>query len=134
MSAVIDTNVLVYDTFADSVFHKKAQKLLDGLKTWVLPTIVIHEYVWVLRALDVTPSIAVSKVEEYLLHPKTLIAQVTEADLKKVLELMAVENFSLTHYNDKLILSIALRHRARLATFDQKLRNQARKLQLQILP
>ncbi|MBM1154979.1 PIN domain-containing protein [archaeon] len=134
MSAVIDTNVLVYDTFSDSLFHEKAQKLLDRLKTWILPTIVVHEYIWVLRALDVAPSIALSKVEEYLLHPKTLVAQVTDADLKKVLALMAVENLPLTRYNDKLVLSIALRLRAKLATFDQKLRNQARKLGLQTLP
>ena len=39
MRAVID------DTFEDSVHHSEAKNLLDSLDEWILPTIVIHEYV-----------------------------------------------------------------------------------------
>ncbi len=38
MRAVIDTNVLVYDTFEDSVHHERAKKLLDDLDGWVIST------------------------------------------------------------------------------------------------
>ena len=31
MRAVIDTDVLVYDTFEDSVFHEEAKKLIEEL-------------------------------------------------------------------------------------------------------
>ena len=44
MKAVIDTNVLVYDTFEDSLYHKEARKLLDDLDVWIIPIIVIHKY------------------------------------------------------------------------------------------
>jgi len=45
MKALIDTNVLVYDTFEDSIYHAEAKKLLDSLDRWIIPSIVIHEYV-----------------------------------------------------------------------------------------
>ena len=32
LEAVIDTNVLVYDTFSDSVYHESAAALLDRLE------------------------------------------------------------------------------------------------------
>jgi len=48
LSAVVDTNVLIFDTFEDSEFHIEAMKLLDSLKRWILPSIVFHEYVWFL--------------------------------------------------------------------------------------
>ena len=53
MKALIDTNVLVYDTFEDSIYHAEAKKLLDSLDRWIIPSIVIHEYVWVMRILKI---------------------------------------------------------------------------------
>lgn len=48
MSAVVDTNVLIFDTFEDSEFHTEAMKLLDSLKKWILPSIAFREYAWFL--------------------------------------------------------------------------------------
>jgi predicted nucleic acid-binding protein len=39
--AVVDTNVLVYDTFEDSLYHETAARLLDNLDRWLVPLIVI---------------------------------------------------------------------------------------------
>jgi len=32
MRAVIDTNVLIYDTFEDSLYHSEAKNILDPLE------------------------------------------------------------------------------------------------------
>lgn len=45
LEAVIDTNVLVCDTFEDSIHHEGAARLLDSLDHWLIPPIVIYEYV-----------------------------------------------------------------------------------------
>ncbi|MEO2152327.1 MAG: PIN domain-containing protein, partial [Thermococcus sp.] len=46
MHGVIDTNVLIYDTFEDTEFHKKAEETLESLDRWYVPAIVTQEYVW----------------------------------------------------------------------------------------
>lgn len=35
MKAVIDTDVPIYDTFEDSVFHEEARALLEKLGEWL---------------------------------------------------------------------------------------------------
>ena len=49
--AVIDTNVLIYDLFEDSMYHKEASSILDMLEAWIIPTIVIHEFIWFIKGL-----------------------------------------------------------------------------------
>ena len=67
MRVVIDTNVLVYDTFEDSLYHLEAKNILDSLEKWIIPTIVIHEYVWVLKSLKIPVNEVVYKV--YGIYP-----------------------------------------------------------------
>ncbi len=43
--SVIDTNVLVYDTFEDTSRHAEARALLDSLLEWRVPTVVFVEFV-----------------------------------------------------------------------------------------
>ena len=52
MSAVIDTNVLVFDTFEDSEFHAEASGRLDSIEKWHLPDIVFHELMWFFKSED----------------------------------------------------------------------------------
>ena len=46
MHAVIDTSVLVYDTVEDSEKHSDAEELLESLDGWLIPSLVLYEYVW----------------------------------------------------------------------------------------
>ena len=119
MKAILDTNILVYDTFEDSVYHKEAKDVLDSLKEWLIPTIVIHEYVWVLRSLEIDTKVVLEKVEEYLYHDKTKTICETQNDIIYSLKTILHEQLSLSRYNDKVILSIAIRLDAPVATFDK---------------
>ncbi|AIY91044.1 PIN domain-containing protein [Geoglobus acetivorans] len=134
MKAVIDTNVLIYDTFEDSIYHSQAKDLLDELEQWYIPAIVVHEYVWVLKSLGISPDDVLYKVEEILNHHKFRLLESTEYDILSALNVVVRENLSLSRYNDKVILSAAIRNRMGIATFDEKLRKQALFLGVDVLP
>jgi len=133
MKALIDTNVLIYDTFEDSLYHAEAKKLLDSLDEWIIPSIVVHEYVWFMRALKIEVKEVVHKVEEYLQHHKAELVNETSEDIWRALSFIEKEGLNLSQYNDKVILSLAIRVGS-LATFDRKLRKQALAQRIQILP
>ncbi|WP_456478395.1 PIN domain-containing protein [Geoglobus ahangari] len=134
MKAVIDTNVLIYDTFEDSVYHLQARNLLDELRQWYIPAIVIHEYVWALKSLGVSSKDVLYKVEEILNHYKSQLIEDTEYDILRALSNVVEKNLSLSRYNDEVILSAAIRKRASIATFDERLRRRALSAGLDVLP
>jgi predicted nucleic acid-binding protein len=128
--AVIDTNVLVFDSFEDSEHYEEEESLLNDLQRWIIPGIVIHEYVWVLKGLDLPLSFLRSKVREYLLNEKTSFSPTNIGNINYALKNME----KITEYNDLLILSTALRDDQYLASFDEKLRSRAETLGLETLP
>lgn len=134
MRAVVDTNVLIYDTFEDSIYHEEAKNILNSLKEWIIPTIVLHEYVWALKSLKIDVKTVLEKVEEYVYHVKTKTVYETQDDVIYSLKTILHDRLSLLRYNDMVILSIAIRLRTPLATFDKKLRTQAEKTNVKVLP
>jgi len=128
----LQISISVYDTFEDSLYHIKAKNLLDDLDEWIIPTIVIHEYVWVMKSLNVSVEDTIYKVEEYVNHHKTKLVFEGEYILR-ALKIINREKISLSRYNDKIILSVATKFGV-LATFDDKLRKQSKKMEVKILP
>ncbi|MEM0008749.1 MAG: PIN domain-containing protein, partial [Thermofilum sp.] len=45
---VVDTDVLLHDTFEDSEKHAEAAQLLDEADRVYIASITIHEYLWLL--------------------------------------------------------------------------------------
>ena len=74
--SVVDTNVLIYDTFEDSEFHEEAKELLDSTLEWEIPTVVIIELVAVMNKLGIERSKIISKLKEILNHPKTCLVKI----------------------------------------------------------
>jgi len=121
LSAVVDTNVLIFDTFEDSEFHVEAMKLLDSLKRWILPSIVFHEYVWFMKGEKLDLSFSREKVTEYLTQAKTNTVPIQVDDI-----LFSIQRIKEHRdYNDFLILSVAKRMGHALLTFDEKLKKHA---------
>jgi predicted nucleic acid-binding protein len=122
MSAVIDTNVLVFDTFEDSDSHRDAVEALDSLEEWAIPGIVLHEYVWFMKDQKMEAAETRMKVYEYLMDAKTRFRPVDADDIA-----FAVGNVRrLGEYNDLIILSPAKRLGLPLLTFDKGLAARAR--------
>ncbi len=134
MKAVIDTNILIYDTFEDSLYHEDASRLLDRLDKWVIPTIVFYEYIWFMKGLKVNLLDIVDKVLEYTGSPKTIIVSEDKWGIEWALQRISREKISLSRFNDKVILSSAVRRRLPLATYDDKLREQAGNQGVKVLP
>ena len=119
----MDTNVLVFDTYGDSELHREASEGLAQLDGWVLPGIVVHEYVWALRGLKAKLSFAKDKVEEYLLSDRASFTPDSQEDVLYATR----EASTFSRYNDFLILSHAKRLGVSLLTFDDDLRRDAQK-------
>jgi len=121
LSAVVDTNVLVFDTFEDSEFHREATKLLDSLNRWILPSIVFHEYVWFMKREKLDLSFSREKVIEYLTHVKSNPVAIQVDDI--LFSIQRIREYR--DYNDFLILSVAKRMGHALLTFDERLKKYA---------
>jgi len=134
MSAVIDTHVLIYDTFEDTRFYEPARKLLDELNEWIIPIIVVYEYVWVLKELKVDLADVEDKLKDYTLNPKASIFLEDSACILEAFSYIKEEKLGLSRFNDKVILALAKKLGYPLATFDKRLRGQAKRMKIEVLP
>ncbi|BFH74830.1 PIN domain-containing protein [Sulfurisphaera javensis] len=125
MKAVVDTNVLIFDYVEDSEFHKDAEKLLDSLEKWMIPTLVIHEFVWFLKKNKLDNHI--DDVLSYIKNEKAEILDDNIHILRKGIDIILSEKLSLSHYNDVVILSHAIVNNLALASFDRDLIKIAKK-------
>lgn len=129
-SAVIDTNVLVYDAFVDQPMHQDAKALLDSLDEWVIPSIVLIELTWFARGAGLTLRDARSLILGYALSKKAKIVEISQEDL--VDALTSVSNLS--KLEDALILCVAERMKLPLATFDGEMRKRAAERGVDVIP
>jgi hypothetical protein len=130
MRAVIDTNILIYDLVEDSEFHKEAERLLDSLEEWLTPSIVIHEFVWFLRANEIDN---VEYVKSYVNNEKAKILCDNDDVIDRALEILTKERLSLSRYNDVVILAHAIENYSPLATKDKALKGLARRHGVEVI-
>jgi predicted nucleic acid-binding protein len=121
MEAVIDTNVLVYDTIEDSAYHEDAREKLSTLKKWVIPTVVLEEFAIVLLQLKVEKSFIVRKMLEILHDEKAEIVPLTRQHFLDSTNTVSKENISFKRFNDKLIVSVAKARRLPVFTYDKEI-------------
>jgi len=134
MQSVIDTNVLIFDAVEDSIYHNQAEGLLERLKTWLIPTIVLLEFIYVLSKHGIKANIIKELLLQYIEDPRARIIVVNANHILSGLDIIISEDKSLTHINDKAILQTAIKLKAPISTFDRKLRNQAKKHGVVVLP
>ena len=134
MEAVIDTNALVYDYVEDSQFHEEAREALDGTDGWVVPSVVLEEFVFVMMKANVDDGLVKSKVGELLNDRRVTFAPVGTADVKSAIRFLSSEKASLSRFNDNLVLSIASRKKMPLVTFDKELQAQAKRFGVKVVP
>ena len=134
MHGVIDTNVLIYDTFSDNPLHGEARNLLDSLDAWYIPPLVLQEYLWFFRKEGIPLQTAKRMIESYLSDPRFRGLKMGPRNITRALELLEESNRSLSHLNDAILLSHAVEKGYPLATFDLKLRKLALKVGIDVLP
>jgi len=130
-----DMSILVYETVEDSPRHGEAVGIVDSAREVLLPSIVAHEYIWVMvRKLGVAPSFVEQKLREYFGDPRARYIVEQPAVLYRALILLEEQGASPREINDYIVLVTAMHHGAVLATFDEKLRKKAAKLGVETLP
>ena len=134
MRAVIDTNILIYDTVEDSEKHVHAENLLESLDRLLIPPLVLYEYIWFFKRQGLEGNEIKELVEGYLTDPLCTILVDDGTPLKKALEIITSQKLTLARFNDIVILSYAINEKAPLATFDRKLRENAQEFKIRILP
>ena len=133
MHGVIDTNVLIYDTFEDTEFHKRAEELLESLDRWYVPAIVVQEYVWFFRNNGFSAREALEALRGYTEDPRFKGLSEDPELIESALNFVVGKKLSLSRFNDVVILLHAL-EKGTLVTFDVKLRNLAKREGVAVLP
>jgi predicted nucleic acid-binding protein len=132
---LLDTNVLIYDTVEDSEYHAIALEIIDKATQIHIPSIVIHEYIWVmLKLLQAPLNIVEIKLHEYLDDPRTVYMLESVDILTNALKMLAEDKQSVREVNDYIILSTVQKYGLILATFDEKLRKIAISRNVKVVP
>jgi predicted nucleic acid-binding protein len=133
MEAIVDTNVLIYEFIEDSELHSETIKLLDKLEKWIIPTVVIEEFIFALKALGVKDDLIAKKVEEILTSENIEIKPITEEEIKNAISLLIEEKSSFKKFNDKLVLTLAKKNKTRILTFDKDLRKECKEHSIELI-
>jgi predicted nucleic acid-binding protein len=95
---------------------------------------VADEYVWFMKGLGVGVRDVLEKVREYMLHSKSVLMAEERDDAIRSLEIISSEELPLSKFNDKLILTMAVKNKFPIATFNMRLRKQVPEKGLIVLP
>ncbi len=123
MRLLLDTNILVYDNIEDSEHHYDVVKIIDTADEIFIPTIVIHEYIWVMLKLSVDIKIILIKIHEYLEDIRTRYLHESLSIIDHALRMLKEDNAKAKEVNDYIILSLALTNKLDIATFDKGLKS-----------
>ena len=134
MHAIIDTNIIIYDTIEDSMHHQESKELLNDLSGWLMPSIVMYEYIWFFRELKYNANQVNDLLQGRISHPKCKIVADDITYTQNALNLCISNNFSLSRFNDMVILSVAKKKNFPILTFDNNLRKNAKSLNIELIP
>jgi predicted nucleic acid-binding protein len=123
---VIDTNALVYDTIEDSEHHEISRAIIDNLDICIIPSVVLEEFIFTLAKLGLD-----NKYEKVLDLLETFeYLPIDKEDIINALNMIEKEKVSFKKFNDKLILCIAERRKAKLLTFDKELQKEQKRYKI----
>jgi predicted nucleic acid-binding protein len=135
MKLLVDTNILVYDTIEDSEYHGIASKIIDEADEIYIPSIVIHEYLWVMiKKLNIPIDFVSEKIKEYIEELNTIYFCENMYIIINAMKLLKKYSGKPSEINDYLILSSAKYLDITLATFDKKLRRIASMEKVNTIP
>lgn len=133
MKAVIDTNVLVYDTIENSPFHEQASRLIDKLELPMVNSISIIELGFVLPRYGVDSHDVKRKLDELLQRDLFSVSWLSNKMLAGASEFVVKNNLSFRDFNDWIIAFDAYSRKIPIATFDRNLEKQCKKSGIEIL-
>ncbi|MEM0101576.1 MAG: PIN domain-containing protein [Sulfolobales archaeon] len=100
-----------------------------------IPSIVIHEYLWImLKLLQIPHNIIEIKLRDYLEDPKTVYILEDADILINALNMLIEDKQDVKEINNYIILSTARKYNLILATFDKRLKKIAINRNIKVIP
>jgi len=121
-------NALIYDTIEDSEHHRIASAIIDSLDICIIPSVVLEEFIFTLAKLGLDNKIIYEKVLDLLETFEYL--PIEKEDIINALNMIKKEKVSFKKFNDKLILCVAERRKAKLLTFDKELQKEQKRYKI----
>ena len=133
MRVLIDTNVLVYDTIENSLYHSKASELIDNSEDPVINSISIIELGFVLPRYGIDEKNVQIKIHELLNNGYFTISWLSGRLIYNVSAFIVEKKLSFKDFNDWIIAYDAYSRKIPLITFDKTLYKKCKKLGVQVI-
>ncbi|MHB1493702.1 MAG: PIN domain-containing protein [Thermoplasmataceae archaeon] len=133
MEALVDTNVLVYDTIENSPFHTKASRLIDELSDPIISSITLVEMGFVLSRYGLETDKVRKKLNELLDEEWFSISWPSNKFISDVTTFIVEKKLSFREFNDWIIAYEAGMRKIPLATFDKDLIKRCNKVGIETL-
>lgn len=124
MEYLVDTNILVYETVLDSIYHDEVAANLERLGRVYVPTLTLIELAIVLHRLRLNNELIIERIREIMTEDRYTLVDISAEDLENALSTLEKEGKGVSTLNDKIILSVAKRLRLGVYTYDKKLKKQ----------
>jgi len=134
MKLLPDTNVLIYETVEDSEHHEEACRILDQAKEVFIPSIILHEYLWVAPKLGIDMKVVLAKIVEYLEDPRTYYFAEWLDIYRSAIKMLLEDGKSHKELNNYIILAVAHEEGLVLATYDSELKEVATRRNVRVIP
>ncbi|MDW8033841.1 MAG: PIN domain-containing protein [Nitrososphaerota archaeon] len=136
MRLLLDTNILVFDTIEDAEKHEDAAKLIDEAEVFYIPSIVIHEFIWImLRRIGADPDFVRRKITEYLEEdPRSRYILEDPLVIENALKALKKDGRTPVFVNDYIIMITASNLGLALATYDKELAEIAQAYNVKTIP
>ncbi len=133
MECIVDTNVLVYETFEDSEFHEEVVKKLSEMELIYVPGVVILELTIILKRLKYDSSIILDKIREIFNSNRYVVLDIYVDDIIFAIDILSRHGKNVSSLNDKIVLSVAKRLGKPIYTYDKDLKRQCKSLGVPII-
>lgn len=133
MECIVDTNVLVYETFEDSEFHEEVVKKLSEMEFIYVPGVVILELTIILKRLKYDSSIILDKIREIFNSNRYVVLDIYVDDIIFAIDILSRHGKNVSSLNDKIVLSVAKRLGKPIYTYDKDLKRQCKSLGVPII-
>ncbi len=133
MECIVDTNVLVYETFEDSEFHEEVVKKLSEMELIYVPGVVILELTIILKRLKYDSSIILDKIREIFNRNRYVVLDIYVDDIIFAIDILSRHGKNVSSLNDKIVLSVAKRLGKPIYTYDKDLKRQCKRLGVPII-
>ncbi|OYT54464.1 MAG: hypothetical protein B6U77_02765 [Candidatus Hecatellales archaeon ex4484_218] len=128
MEVIVDTNILVYETVEDSIYHKDVMEKLEKIDVPYLLTNILIEFILVMKKLGLEENFIVNKVLEILEDKRIRLFSIKSVDFKEALKIIGQEKMNTGKINDKIVLALARKNKLPIYTYDKQLKRQAKNL------